>query len=502
MTLYDRLNYYAFSVQVTTEKLEELKENIPRAGPKYRLGMYFETIHDLEKFDDICHPEDGYTSYWETDTEVDEELGNFLFSNVTGDSASVICIDEAMDLIAMREEQQQRNQMMQRESPHYSTLENEHLYHHPQHPSQHPLQHINGVRSMQHTQEEHILERSNESKRSAASRHSRRSHNSGSDGAYDEPPPVPPPRRQTSSPPALSPEEHTYETLDDCQEEYAIYIAKGSDGSRGSADSTAKPVSNDECDSADKAANRSSKSPVQIFSKPRSSSIPQPFEGVNIRHRRKNSEPVSSEFGSSRKRRSEKVCPKNSYPPPVRGYQLPAGVPEEYADYMALPGTTTPERRSLVPPTSPTRRGSQPTVPVSPDRLSRLENRKSNGSGTAKTARTPSLLIRHKGKTFFIPVVDKKLQQKLEKVKGPPQTCTPMLQRHTTINTSISRSSSGFGTTGVYQTINPAHHQSMRSHASPPKVDPCEQATPHKRKNSKTSQLPSTPKQVTHYGVL
>ena len=481
------LSFPVLFPQVTTEKLEELKENIPRAGPKYRLGMYFETIHDLEKFDDVCHPEDGYTSYWETDTEVDEELGNFLFDNVAGDSASVICIDEAMDLISMREQQ---SQLIRRESPQHS-MKIDH-YQIPQLPN-----HINGVHStiQPHAQEEHMFERSNESKRSAASRHSRRSHNSGSDGAYDEPPPVPPPRRQIASPPALSPEEHTYETLDDCQEEYAIYIAKGSDGSRGSADST-KPVSNDECDNRFKASNGSSKSPVQGYTKPRSLSNPQPLEGMHIRHRRKLSEPTSTEYSCTRKRRSEKVCPKSSYPPPVKGF--PAGIPE---DYSAIPSTTSPDRRSphhtSVPPTSPTRRG------FSTDRLSRVENRKSSsGRGNGKSSRPPSLFIRHKGKTFFIPVVDKKLQQKLEKVKGPPKSYSPLVQRHNTINTTISRSSSGIST-GVYQSSSLAQH-SMRSHASPPKVvDPSELVTSHKRKNSKTAQLPNTaPKQVTHYGVL
>lgn len=450
--------------------------------------MYFDTIHNLDKFDDICQAEDGYTSYWETDTEVDEELGNFLFDSVEGDSASVICIDETMDLISMRE------QHMRRESPNNGMK----IDHYQLPPLPH---HISGVHhSLQpHVQEEHIFERSNESKRSAASRHSRRSHNSGSDGAYDEPPPVPPPRRPVASPPALSPEEHTYETLDDCQEEYAIYIAKGSDGSRGSADSTAKPASNDECDNRCKAPNGSPKSPVQGFSKPRSLSTPQPLEGIQVRHRRKLSEPISSDYSCTRKRRSEKVCPKSSFPPPVKGF--PSGIPEDYVDYMACPSTILPDRRSphhaSVLPTSPTRRG------VSTERLSRVENRKSNSSRTnGKSLRAPSLFIRHKGKTFFIPVVDKKLQQKLEKVKGPPNTYAPLVQRHNTLNTSISRSSSGISS-GVYQASSLAQH-SVRSHASPPKVDPCEQATSHKRKNSKTAQLPnnSTPKQVTHYGML
>lgn len=74
---------------------------MPRAGPKYRLGMYFDTIHEIPEFDAVL--EAGYQSHWETDTEIqtDDEYGSFLFSKVDGDSASVICIeeDEAVQLI-------------------------------------------------------------------------------------------------------------------------------------------------------------------------------------------------------------------------------------------------------------------------------------------------------------------------------------------------------------------------------------------------------------------
>ena len=81
-------------IQVTSEKLTELVEVIPRAGPKFRLGMYFDTIHEVPEFDAIKDPEEGYPSCWETDTDLDDETGSFLFANLDGDSASVICLDE------------------------------------------------------------------------------------------------------------------------------------------------------------------------------------------------------------------------------------------------------------------------------------------------------------------------------------------------------------------------------------------------------------------------
>jgi len=96
-----------------------MKGAIPRAGPKYRLGMYFETIHNLPRFDDMRQDEDGYTSYWETDTEVDSDLGNFIFNNVSGDSASVICIDDAVDIVSIRERQLEAITQSKQSRPHY-----------------------------------------------------------------------------------------------------------------------------------------------------------------------------------------------------------------------------------------------------------------------------------------------------------------------------------------------------------------------------------------------
>ena len=95
--------YFLFVIQITTDKLDEWKEVIPKAGPKYRLGKYFDTIYEIPEFDAIKEPEGGYLSCWDTDTDIntDDECNNFLFANVDGDSASVICVDddETMRLI-------------------------------------------------------------------------------------------------------------------------------------------------------------------------------------------------------------------------------------------------------------------------------------------------------------------------------------------------------------------------------------------------------------------
>lgn len=90
--------------RVTSDKLEEWKEVLPRAGPKYRLGMYFDTIHEIPEFDAVIDPEGGYQSTWETETDLQtdcDDYGSFIFSNIDGDSASVVCLqeDEAADLI-------------------------------------------------------------------------------------------------------------------------------------------------------------------------------------------------------------------------------------------------------------------------------------------------------------------------------------------------------------------------------------------------------------------
>jgi len=97
----------------------------------------------------------------------------------------------------------------------------------------------------------------------------------------------------------------------------------------------------------------------------------------------------------------------------------------------------------------------------------------------------------------MIPVVDKKLQQRLEKVKGPPKT-TPIYAEvlKPSGHSNLTRSSSdphGNPTTQKNSTL----LHSLRSHASPPKVV----EEPVKSKSKRHSQTNAS-KQVTHYGVL
>ena len=411
-----------------------MKEKVPRAGPKYRLGMYFDTIHDLPEFDHVYVPEDGYASYWETDTEIDEELGNLIFSNVAGDSASVICIDEAMDLLALREQQQllaERDEINPEEDQEFCRQD-----------------------------EELDRQRDRHSRHSSASRHS---HHSGSDGTYEGPVQANISRRPGNT------HEHVYETLDDCRAALSreeIYVSKGSDGSRESNDSTAKL--------SDNAAPQTGTSrPTHRSTKHRSISFSHPPDGIipyHIRHRRKLSEGAdfTQKIPKTKPDRTDRVAPK-SISPPAKGYPFPSGVPRGYAEYIALPST----------PASPERRHSQ--------------------QSSKKKLPPPSLVIKHKGKTYIIPVVDKKMQQK-SKAKG-----TQEAPKHGTLNT-LSRSNSTAFSTTVYNTVGTVG----RRHASPPKVETSEQSHRKRSKQStqQSAQASGQPqalaKQVTqiHYGVV
>lgn len=444
------------SSQVTTEKLEELKGHIPRAGPKYRLGMYFETIHNLPRFDEIRQHEEedtGYTSYWETDTEVDSDFGNFIFNSVHGDSASMICLED-MDLNDLR---QRHEDTMAKTHPHYK---------------------LEQSCSSASSPTEHPLERSLESK------HSMHSRCSGSRNATTSPPPVPPPRR----PSVADPQDHTYETLDDCRDNYLVhqevaYVSKASDNSRGSQDSGAKPVSPDEWGlnhSSRGAEGAKMKSPT--CGKPRSMTLQLPKSPECLKYRqqqRKLSEGSSTLLSTSapRKRRQEKVGSKGTnHPPPIKGF--PVGVSEEYA---ATSGTgLSSERRSPMcsapsPASSPSQRGF------------------TNSTESQRTRTAVPLVIKHKGKTYFVPVVDNKLQKELEKRSRAENPSVLMKQ---------SSSNSG---SGAACRLSSGSRLNRRSFASPPKVDALDQAAPsHRRRNNSVKNLPQKApvKQVTHYGML
>lgn len=367
----------------------------------------------------------------------------------------MICIDETVDLNALRK----RHEEIVAKShshPHYKLEQS--------------------GSSASSPSSEHPLERSMESKQSSHSNRSRLA----SEGIPQSPPPVPPPRRPSAT--AIDPQDHTYETVEDCREDYQthqIYISKASDDSRGSQDSTAKPVSNDEADftSASKQAEGAAiKSPS---GKPRSSSFQYPNspECVNYRQRRKFSEPTSQ----SRKRRQEKVGSKvPNHPPPIRGFP-PAGVTDNCTEYLGT--NVSSERRTPMcvpspPSASPSQRGFT----------------SSNGTESQKVKAAAPLVIKHKGKTYFVPVVDNKLQKELEKRSKAGNPAVTLRQ------TAVAASR-----TNGNATITPHAVQTQRSFASAPKTDSTDHAAPHRRRNSsnqKSSPQRAPSKQVTHYGVL
>ena len=359
---------HTHNTQITPEKLEELKSRIPRAGPKYRLGMYFETIHDLSEFEDVHEPtEDGYSSYWETETEFESELGNFIFNNVTGDSASVICIDEAMDLLAMREQRQQM-QLEMEEARRKATSE---------------TVGDNLAKLGPGDLEEYTFNQPADDKRSGGA--SRHSHHSGSDGTYDGPQPAPIHTTHIVATPLPdepdSKEDHIYETLDACQDHhFQVYVSKGSTDSHpysaatfvaGKAATTGNASDDsDKSTSRKNAAAAKSSSFKSVFGKSRHQSLEQATALP-----RKEKPNLKKKTSLDSHERGAQVAPKQ-YPGPMKGY-----------------GTEKPS------PSSPVKRSSQEKI-------------NSSSSPTCTTSShnsvPPSLIIKHKGKTYVIPVVERK----------------------------------------------------------------------------------------------
>ena len=333
--------------------------------------MYFETIHDLSEFEDVHGPaEDGYSSYWETETEFESELGNFIFNNVTGDSASVICIDEAMDLLAMREQQQQMQMEMEeaRRKPTSETVDD--------------LAKL-GPGDL----EEYTFNQPADDKRSGGA--SRHSHHSGSDGTYDGPQPAPIHTTHIVATPLPdepdSKEDHIYETLDACQDHhFQVYISKGSTESQpysaatfvaGKATTAGHASDND----SDKSASRKNGTAVKsssfksVFGKSRHQSLEQATALP-----RKEKQNLKKKPSLDSHERGAQVAPK-SYPGPIKGY-----------------GTDKPA------PSSPCKRSSQ----------EKMNSSSPTGTSSSQNSVPPSLIIKHKGKTYIIPVVEKKREAK------------------------------------------------------------------------------------------
>lgn len=400
--------------------------------------MYFETIHDIDQFDEV-RENDTYSSYLEADSDLDDvALGNLLFAHVNGDSASVLCLEQVSDVLTAREREKQlhkggggggRPNSMGSKGPNVEEDD-----------EQGELRTERGAECLV-------------------------SHHSGSDGMYDQP-------EEAFAP--EDPAEHIYETLDDCGEQYVLYIAKGSDGSGHSGDAPAKPSS----DVSDK-SDGSGKPKL-----PKQNSVPNSQEsaaGPQDNERRKSEGDVvrrKKRCTEKEKERAEGSAGAPKLPPnrPSRVSRTSA----DSAEYAAVTNASVERRNSL--------KKSAPVLQATPQ----------------------PLVIKHKGKTYLIPVVESK-ESKSEKSKSKRQSRNnPNSMSKQTISLAVppqmvvagvtlrpmSRSESIAFSTCAYQA------------ATLPISIKTDQFSPQRRKSSKhvasyTSQHANAPmSQVTHYGVL
>lgn len=408
--------------------------------------MYFETIHNVEQFDEVQEDDDAYSTYLESDTDEldDVTLGNLLFAHVSGDSASVLCLEQISDIMRERERK-------------------------PNNKVGHPTAPVDGPGQVDDGEREYA----------GRATECRVSHHSGSDGMYDQP-------EEAFAPEDTNPAaEHIYETLDDCGEQYVLYIAKGSDDSgdtpvhagdtpRHSGGTPTMP-SSDVSDRSD-CSDRKPKLPKQN-SLPGSSELPQ-----NSERRKSEGDVLRRKKRCTGKAADSSVAPKL---PPNRPTRM-----SEPAEYAAIPATS-------------------------------VERRNSSNKGQAVGAQVPQatpqpLVIKHKGKTYLIPVIEAK-ETKVGKCSRHQQSKKQSrlnpnsLSRHT-ISVAVppqmvvagvtlrpmSRSESSAFSTCAYQ-----------STTLPISVKTSDQFSPQRRKTSKQSAVSCAPhhvstqvQQVTHYGVL
>ena len=93
---------------MTQAKLEELRLRHPAVGCAYRLGMYFDTISSLPYGFDALPENDGYSSYFEETDFEEDNLSELMFAKIPGDSASVVDMQIAEQVLLSREKKTQR----------------------------------------------------------------------------------------------------------------------------------------------------------------------------------------------------------------------------------------------------------------------------------------------------------------------------------------------------------------------------------------------------------
>ena len=395
--------------------------------------MYFETIHNIDQFDEV-EEDDGCSSYLEADTDMDDQaLGSLLFAHVNGDSASVLCLEQISDVLAMREREKQGGR-----------------------PASLGIKRDDGDdarRTVEYMSHPHT----------------------GSDRMHDRP-------GEAFAPEDSNPAEHIYETLDDCGEQYVLYIAKGSDGSSG--DTPAKPSSD--------VSERSDGSGKPKL--PKQNSLPgsqeQSDEVQGYERRKSEGDLLRKKKRCCTEKADNGVAPKL----PNRPSRV-SNTSADSAEYAAIPAASVERRHSckkgaVAQATAAT---EQPTAPQ-------------------------SLVIKHKGKTYLIPVVETK-EAKAEKSgkhqqqsKKQSRSNPNSLPRQTVVSVAVppqmmvagvtlrpmSRSESAAFNTCAYQSSTALPISIKTDHTSP-----------HRRKVHKQHTVSSISQhtniqtaQVTHYGVL
>lgn len=406
---------YYCSLQVTSDKLTEHKTVIPKAGPKFRIGMYFDTIHEIPAFDEIRDPEDGYPSCWETDTDFDDETGSLMFANINGDSASVICLDdkEVSQLLENWRNGHQGNSLTKDK------------------PSHNEAQQINNI---------------------------------GSDGTYEN---------------EISPEDHIYETIDDCVDGYKLYLTASGDSNDSPTHSPPPTTANVvfSCSQVKKASDNKPK---------RSHTVPPPPESpakytrkhsdcteyAHLHHDRRHSDPVS-------------LTKKNQL------YQEPS---------VKNNKTKAPLYSSLA---------------------------KVNGKNKKETHSPAHIILKHKGKSYVLPLADTKKSDKSRKTPmqskdSGNQQSSPKHAQHTMRQSPTTGGLASHGNGPVPRSQSMGFSQlTCTAAAAPPPLPPSsppqlktqanthKQDSSHKRSKSRShqqsttvQQTPQPTPQVTHYGVI
>ncbi len=387
---------------------------LPKAGPKFRLGKYFDTIHEIPEFDAIKEPDGGYLSCWDTDTDIntDDESNNLLFANIDGDSASVICVDdeEAVRLI----KRWKAKEIIRQHKPS-------------------PLATTN------------IIDQESSTK-------------PGSDGTYE-----------LVDGDEIVPEEHIYESIEDCTNtsEYQIFV--GNENTSPLNTPTHVTVTH---------RNVLRKSSSPNFKTKRANSLPT-ASGSSPKFARKYSD--CTEYSRLRRRQSDPQPPP-PLPPPNNGMGVTVSNASEYSQLFRLSGKVSP--------------------PMNDNKTTSLP---------------PSMILKHKGKSYILPIAETSGKVNKTRIRQSTSNGSP---KHVPSSTSNNNLQNNLPTATESQ-LTPSHRypvprsvsmgfQGMSKIQISPIVAPIIETTPRRKlkhnsshsSHHSTSTSQSNKSHVKLYGVL